>query len=98
MTNILRCMVYREGDLFVAACIDLTLASQANSPDEAVRKLECQISNYIKEAVSESKYAMNLINRKAPSSWFLKYYYIKVRSFFNSKNNKTIDMPFISCC
>ena len=102
MTNVefmLRGMIYREGDVFIAACIDLTLASQASSPEEAFRKLNCQIEDYIKEAASEPKYALDLIkNRKAPLSWFLKYYYIKFRSFFSSKNNKTIDMPSTSYC
>lgn len=93
----LRGMIYRDGDIFIAACIDLALASQGSSSEEALRKLDEQIKDYSNESLSESKYAYDLIkNRRAPASWFLIYYYIKVRSLFSSKNNKTFDMPSTS--
>lgn len=93
-TFMLRGMVYLDGDVFIAACIDLALASQASSAKEALEKLESQIRDYLDEALSDHKYSYDLIkNRKAPTSWFLHYYFIKFSSFFSSKNNKTFDMP-----
>ncbi|WP_275348344.1 hypothetical protein, partial [Xenorhabdus bovienii] len=82
----LRCMAYQQGDMYIAACLDLSLAAQANSIDEAISKLEAQVSDYLEEATSEPEYAKQLINRKAPLSMWLKYWLIafklKVRRAF----------------
>ncbi|PHM36450.1 DUF1902 domain-containing protein [Xenorhabdus innexi] len=72
----LRCMAYQQGDMYIAACLDLSLAAQANSIDEAFSKLKAQVSDYLEEIAAEPKYAKQLMNRKAPISMWLKYWYI----------------------
>jgi hypothetical protein len=66
--RVFRCLVKRDGDLWVALCVDLSLAAQADSLDEAKGKLEAQIADYIREAFAEPEYAEQLLNRKAPLS------------------------------
>ncbi|MGJ0635814.1 DUF1902 domain-containing protein [Xenorhabdus bovienii] len=89
----LRCMAYQQGDVYIAACLDLSLAAQANSIDKAISKLEGQVSDYLEEVTSEPEYAKQLINRKAPLSMWLKYWYIacmlKVKRA-SSRNKETI--------
>lgn len=83
----LRAMIYEEGGVFIAACIDIALAAQDSSAKEVRNKLDAQIKDYVSEALSEKQYTLDLIkNRKAPFSWFVRYYYIKFTSFFRSKN------------
>lgn len=43
----LRCYSENQGDIAVAVCIDLTLAAQTDSMDEARRKLDEQITSYL---------------------------------------------------
>ncbi|MBC8946779.1 DUF1902 domain-containing protein [Xenorhabdus indica] len=69
----LRCMAYRQGDIYVAACLDLSLAAQADSIDDAISKLESQVDDYLEEIDSEPEYAKQLLNRKAPLSMRLRY-------------------------
>ncbi len=85
----LRCMAYHQGGVFVAACLDLSLAAQADSMEEAMHKLELQINDYLEEAVSDPKYAQDMIfNRKAPVSMWLKYWFIAFRMFFSRKQGR----------
>ncbi|WP_426576784.1 DUF1902 domain-containing protein [Xenorhabdus stockiae] len=83
-------MAYQQDNIFIAACLDLSLAAQADSIDEAINKLEAQVNDYLEEAASEREYAKQLINRKAPLSMWLKYWYIafklKVRKSFYPNN------------
>lgn len=60
-------MAWRDGDLWVAACLDYTLAAQGYSLDEAKTKLHAQISTYVHEAMTvDSAHAGSLLARKAP--------------------------------
>ncbi len=69
-----RCMAWQEGDLWVAACIDFTLAAQANSLDEVRSKLHHQIAAYVNEAVTiDAAHAEELLTRHAPLVDRLRY-------------------------
>jgi hypothetical protein len=62
-----RCMAWREGGQWVAACIDLTLAAQASTCLEARQKLHEQIASYVNEAMTvDAEHADSLLTRKAP--------------------------------
>lgn len=94
--KVLRCMIFADGDMYVAACLDLVLASQAKTALEAKNKLESQIKDYVEEAISEPKYAIDLLNKKIPFSWYFKYYCIKfLPNFFKKKRQdiSTFDQP-----
>lgn len=75
MNNKLRCYAKKEGSDWVAVCIDLSLAAQAESPQLAKEKLESMITTYVNEALNEHKeYAAQLLSRKAPL-WQRLFYY-----------------------
>lgn len=81
----LRCMAYQQNGVFVAACLDLSLAAQADTMQEAMDKLESQLQDYIKEAYSEPKYTSQMLKRRAPISMWLKYWVIAFEMFFRKQ-------------
>lgn len=64
---IVRCMARRQGDVYVALCLDLTLAAQAPTLDEARARLHAQIVGYVRDAFTvDLAHAAELLTRKAP--------------------------------
>ena len=64
---IVRCMTWRDGDLWIAASIDLGLAAQGHTCDEARDALHAQISSYVRDAMTrDAAHADVLLERKAP--------------------------------
>lgn len=85
----LRCMAYKQDGVFVAICLDLSLAAQADTLHEAKDKLEEQIHSFVEEAIAEPQYAKALLlERKAPLSLWLKYWYIAGLMFFSRKQER----------
>lgn len=76
----LRCYIEKQGNLFVAVCIDLSLAAQADSMDEARRKLDLQIVDYLNDVLNgpEREHIKDLLPRKAPLSQQLRYQVIRL--------------------
>lgn len=75
----LRCYAKKDGDVFVAVCIDLCLAAQGETIQEAVQKLDSQIEFYVTDVMeNEKEYAEQLLSRKAPLMQRLTYHMIKV--------------------
>ncbi len=69
-----RCMAWQESGLWVAACIDLSLAAQAETIGEAKANLHTQIAAYVREAVTiDAEHAEELLARKAPGWDQLRY-------------------------
>jgi hypothetical protein len=63
---VVRCMSWKEDGLWVAACIDLTLAAQGDTLEQARAKLQAQIVSYLREALTiDSEHAQALLSRKA---------------------------------
>lgn len=54
----LRCMAYQQNGVYVAACLDLSLAAQADTMKEAVNKLDEQIKDFFTEALSEPELSL----------------------------------------
>ena len=74
---VLRCYAKREGEQWVAVCIDLCLAAQGDNFNEARDKLYQQIASYIDEALTEDQeFASQLLNRRAPATQRLQYWVI----------------------
>jgi hypothetical protein len=89
----LRAYAEKEGSHWVAVCIDLSLAAQADSSSEAIKKLESMMHSYVDEALNlHNDYTSQLLSRKAPLSQRLTYYKIlflcKVYSLFKKNNHK----------
>ncbi len=79
---ILRCYAKKEDDdLWVAVCLDLTLAAQAETFEEARKKLHEQISEYLFDALAgeDQDYAAAFLTRRAPAGEWVRYYSIKAR-------------------
>lgn len=96
---LLRCYVKRERLCWVAICIDLCLAAQAESQEEAQKKLESMISTYVADALGKHKeYASQLLSRKAPISQIAFYYRAlllnKVMSVLGKESKKSSGLAF----
>lgn len=78
---IVRCYSEQEGDCWVAVCLDFNLASQGDSFEEVKGKLEAMIAEYVYDALAgeDKHYAAQLLSRRAPLSFWLKYYFIKLK-------------------
>ena len=80
----LRCYANKRGDQWQAICIDLCLAVQGDSFQEARQKLESMMLEYVYDALAgeDREFADQLLNRKAPFSQVATYYGIKLLHFF----------------
>ena len=88
---ILRCMVSQSGDLYIASCLSLALAAQANTIEEAKAKLQAQVEDVIQEARENPKYAKDILTRKAPLSMWVEYWLCsgiyQIKRLFNHGNS-----------
>lgn len=73
---ILRCFAVREDGMWSAMCIDLCLAAQSESYEEARVKLHAQICEYVYDALcgDDREHAEYLLTRKSPLSIRWRYY------------------------
>jgi hypothetical protein len=87
---ILRCYCERSGDIWQAFCIDLNLATQGDSPEEVKRKLHEQINSFVYDALvgEDKEYAEQLLKRKAPLEFRLKYHCYKASDSINNTKDK----------
>lgn len=100
MNSKLRCYAKKEGSDWVAVCIDLSLAAQAETQQLAKEKLESMITTYIAAALNEhQEYAHQLLSRKAPFSQFFTYYktllFCTLTTMFNQKENDKNSRVFV---
>jgi len=77
--RLVRCYAKRDCDLWVAFCLDFALAAQADTLDEAKRKLDGQIREYVHDALNgaDRAHAGALLTRRAPLSFWLEYWQIR---------------------
>lgn len=82
-----RCYGKQVDDQWVAICIDLCLAAQADTLQEAKDKLEAQVNDYVYEALTVDRaHAAQLLTRKAPLRNRLEYYALKLRQSLRDRN------------
>ncbi|HGD3355422.1 TPA: DUF1902 domain-containing protein [Morganella morganii] len=81
-------MAYRQDGVYVAACLDLSLAAQGDNIDDAIKKLDAQVKDFIEELKEEPQYAKQLLNRKAPFSMWVKYWILAFKIYFSKKSHK----------
>jgi hypothetical protein len=74
---VLRCYAERVGNQWQAFCLDFCLAVQADSVAEAEKKLVSMIGEYVYDALAgqDKESAANLLQRRAPLKYWLKYYW-----------------------
>lgn len=66
----IRCFAVQRGDQFVAVCLDLSLATQADTMEEAMRKLDDQIKDCLDDLFASG----NLVSRPAPLGQWIYYW------------------------
>ncbi len=73
---LLRCYANKRDDQWQAFCIDLCLAAQGDTLEEARNKLHSMIDDYVREALTVDRdHANYLLNRKAPIKQMATYHY-----------------------
>jgi len=78
----IRCLVKKEGDLYIAMSLDFGLSAQDSSLERVKSKLEGQIAEYVVEACTvDAQCAKQLLSRKGPVSWFVTFYLAKLHFF-----------------
>ena len=100
-TLLLRGYAVREGSVWTATCLDLTLAAQGDSSEETLQRLTDTVSEYVRQAIGEDHaYKEQLLNRRAPVTEYLKYYCIKglitVLGWFKQKDGVPISCHSLS--
>lgn len=88
---IMKCYAKQEQGVWVAVCLDLTLATQGETYKEAKRKLEEQIIFYLEEALQDTAFGGQLLSRKAPLTLWLTYYFIKLSTVLTHKTSVIFD-------
>lgn len=82
-----RCYAEYDDDVkaWVAACVDLCLAAQADTLEEAKKKLHEQVLDYLQDAVDTGSFdeAMQMLSRRAPLTEMAKYKYLRFKEFLN---------------
>ena len=78
---IVKCYAEQDGGCWVAVCLNFNLAAQGDSFEEAKSKLEAMIVEYVYDALAgvDKPYASQLLSRQAPISFWLRYYFIKLK-------------------
>ena len=78
----------KDTGLYIAMSLEFGLATQANTAKQASEKLDAQIQDYINEATGINKqHQALLLNRKAPFSLYLHYYWLTLKDFCQSNGN-----------
>lgn len=87
---ILRMYGEKQSGQWSLICLDFNLAVQADTLPEAKEKMHSMIKVYLRDALEDgddSEHANYFLTRRAPVSFWLKYYFLKViRSIFGKKN------------
>ena len=100
---VLRCYAIKREGVWSAMCIDFSLAAQASSFDDAKRKLNAQIVDYVRDAVTiDHEHASYLLQRRAPFSQLWTYRLLRLRSHVMAVKNAstklfTQALPVVPC-
>lgn len=78
-----RCYAYRDGDLFLADCLDLMLMSQGATMEDAIRDLRGMILGYLEWAEQQGQ-IKQFIPRPAPLRDWLKFYALYASSLLQA--------------
>lgn len=95
----LRCYAERVDDQWQAFCVDLTLAAQADTLEEAKQKLHDQVADYVSEAFTvDAQHLNELLDRRAPIEYVAKFYwYCLLQSIRNARHRATIAVDAARC-
>lgn len=93
---VLRCLALQREGYWVAMCIDLDLAVQADTAAQAQKKLREQMRSYVEEALSvDAEHAASLLNRRAPFKYVAMYYAMKLLNHAKKRRSYEASMPMV---
>ncbi len=89
---VVRCYAETHENQWQAICIDLNLAAQGDSFEDAREKLTEQILDYLEDALvgEDKEFAGHLLNRPAPLEYRLKYHWHHARKHINHGMHKAL--------
>lgn len=75
---ILKCYAEYKDSCWQAFCLDFDLAVQSETFEDARKKLQDAVSDYVYDALAgeDKEHAQALLRRRAPYRMYLKFYYI----------------------
>ncbi|MFT3754694.1 MAG: hypothetical protein QM769_01895 [Pseudoxanthomonas sp.] len=87
---LLHCYFEKDGDQWLAFCLDFTLVAQARTLEEAAEKLRHQMLEYVHDAtVGEDRpHAAYLLRRRAPMNYWFKFYWTTFKQVVRHKQSK----------
>jgi hypothetical protein len=87
---ILRCFAQQDPDgSWFAMCLDLNLYARAGSLPEVKEQLREIMAEYIREAATEDReYADDLLGRRTPVRFWLRYYWYKFLIFIFGRGHR----------
>jgi len=103
---IIRCYGEKKGDKWIGVCLNLNLATEADSADKLIKKMNGLIRSYLETVYdTENKSSIpELVSRRAPLRDWCKYYLIKIgffmkdfHKFFTFKEAIPIQIAVSSC-
>lgn len=93
---LLRCLALRRDGYWVALCIDLDLAAQADTAAQARKLLKEQIASYVTDAVGvDSEHAHTLLRRRAPLRYLALYHWIKLVNATRARQSYEAAVPMV---
>jgi len=80
---VVKCYGERKGDKWIGVCLNLNLATEADSPENLVKKMNGIIKSYLETVFdTEDKNSIPaLLYRSAPLGDWCKYYFIRICFF-----------------
>jgi hypothetical protein len=93
---VLRCLAMQRGNYWVAMCVDLDLAVQADTQTQARSLLSAQMSSYVADAVGvDNAHAADLLRRKSPLRYRALYYMLRLVHTTRSHLSYEAAMPMV---
>ncbi len=86
---VVRCLLRRDGDQWVALCVDFDLAAQGSTRAEAKQHLAAQIVDYVMQAQTVDKaHGARLLRRKAPLKYRALFHWLTMVDHWNNAKKR----------
>ncbi|WFE73091.1 hypothetical protein P8S55_08330 [Halomonas sp. M1] len=92
----LRGLIEREGNVYVAHCLELGIAVQGDSVEDVKQRMDAAIGDYIARVVEifqegDKQGAKDLLlHRKAPLSVRAKYHWLRLKALFRKRSQRAV--------
>ena len=82
---VVRCYAQKKGEIWQAICLDLNLAVHGDDLNDVKERLAAMVDSYVYDALvgEDRAYSDQLLSRKAPVWFWVKYYWYKAANSAN---------------